>query len=93
MNWFNHRNRPLFPAKKRILLTNFHNATSILEIEECQGGIIVKRNVCDDSYLILETGGTVYGDTTYSWLPYSGFTQEELGIDMTFRKKNDEQPK
>lgn len=93
MSWFGRRNRPIFPAKKRILLTDFRNATIILEVEECQGGRIVKRSICDDSYLILEAGGTVYGDASYRWLPYSGFTQEEIITDMTLRKKHDEQPK
>lgn len=92
MNWFR-RSKALFPAKKRILLTNFCNATTILDVEECQSGMIVKRSACDDSFLILEAGGTVYRDATYHWFPYSGFTQEEMIRDMTFRKKYDEQPK
>ena len=85
MKWFIHNNKSLFPTKKRILLTNFRNETSILEVEECQSGMIVKRNMCDDSYLILEAGGTVHGDRTYHWSPHSGFTQEAIIQDMIFR--------
>lgn len=93
MKWLIHNNKPLFPAKKRILLTNFRNETTILEVKECQSGMIVKRNICDDSYLVLNAGGTVYGDDTYSWLPYSGFTQKEIIQDMIFRTIKHEQSK
>jgi hypothetical protein len=89
MNWFR-RSKALFPAKKRILLTNFNNTTTILEVDECQCGMIVKRCSYDDSILILKSGGTVYGDDTYSWCPYSGFTKEELSQDLIFRKRKDE---
>jgi len=84
MNWLK-RSKSLFPSKKKILLTNFCNATNILDVEECQSGMIVKRNMCDDSYLILEAGGTVHGDRTYHWFPHSGFTQESIIQDMIFR--------
>jgi len=94
MNWF----KKLKVEKKRILFINWCKNGILLTVEETQAGMMIQKNVCDDSYTLLSWDGGMLGDDA-TWFPVSGFSTEEIVKfwDAKTRRANElkknEQPK